>query len=120
MNKIKLVCGKCGGSGFLSHYRAISSGTCFACDGKGHYFRTEKSIKDKQARENKKNEKAAKIKEYNENKFEYFVGKFKDDNDFIKRMGGMDPLNEGYQLAFNIMQCYEAWGRFEYKEPQPK
>ncbi len=120
MAKIKLTCGKCNGSGFLSHYRAISGGTCFSCNGKGYYFRTEKAIQDKQNREKAKNEKAAKIKEYNENKMEYFLEQFKNDSDFLKRMNGMDPLERGYQLAFNIMSCYEAWGRFEYKEPQPK
>ncbi len=118
MNKIKKACGKCGGTGFLSQYRAISGGTCFPCYGKGYYMTTEKTIKEKERREKKKDEKAKTIREWNEGKYETFLSEFENDKDFNKRMKGMNPREEGYQLGFNIMQCFEAWGRFNYDVPE--
>ncbi|MGM7720537.1 hypothetical protein [Metabacillus sp. Hm71] len=117
--KIKKECGKCGGSGFLSHYRAISAGTCFPCNGKGYILTTQSAINQKEKRKQQKEEKAALMRQWSEKKMNTFLNEFAEDQDFLNKMKGMNPEGNGYQLAFNLMQVFEAQGKFEYTEPKP-
>lgn len=63
MNKIKVNCSKCSGTGYLLHYANIKNGTCFQCNGVGYKLLTENQYK-KQLEEIKNNEN--KVKEYYE------------------------------------------------------
>jgi len=117
--KIKKECGKCFGKGHISAYKHVLGGSCFACNGKGFYLTTQKAIEQKEKRKATKKLKHQSIREWNEEKFKTFLNEFQDDHDFLKRMDGLNPETNGYQLAFNIMQVFEAKGKFQYNVPKP-
>ena len=114
MEKIKVVCGKCEGTGFLSEYKVISRGRCFACNGVGYHEYTQKQLDAKEKRKQKKEDEARLKLEWipKREPISAFIENVKDNPIFIKLMENC-PSERYYEMhANNARKCMIARGQY--------